>query len=73
MNKTLRTNLDNLWSKDRQLQNKAFTSVLTVTDRPVDWAYEVWDERVRAKALALIEVEDDLEHRKNYTGVWRRR
>jgi hypothetical protein len=44
MDKSTRTNLDNLWSDDRELQNKAFTSVLKATDKPVDWAYEVWDE-----------------------------
>ncbi len=44
MNKTTRTNLDNLWSEDRELQNKAFPYILEVTDKPVDWAYDVWDE-----------------------------
>jgi hypothetical protein len=43
MNKTIQTNLDNLWSEDRELQNKAFCYILEVTDKPVDWAYEVWD------------------------------
>jgi hypothetical protein len=46
MNKTTRTNLDNLWSEDRELQNKAFFYILKVTDKPVDWAYDVWDEMV---------------------------
>lgn len=46
MDKTLRTNLDNLWSKDRQLQNEAFISILAATDKPVDWVYEAWDEIV---------------------------
>ena len=44
MNKTTRTNLDHLWSEDRELQNKAFFYILEVTDKPVDWAYDVWDE-----------------------------
>ena len=44
MNKVIRTNLDNLHSDDRELQNKAFSYVLKATDKPVDWAYEVWDE-----------------------------
>ncbi len=44
MDSTTRTNLNNLWSEDRQLQNDAFTYVLKVTDKPVDWAYEAWDE-----------------------------
>ena len=46
MNETTRTNLNNLWSKDRQLQNEAFLYILSVTDNPVDWAYDVWDEVV---------------------------
>ena len=46
MNKTTRTNLDNLWSEDRELQNKAFFQILKATDKPVDWAYDVWDEMV---------------------------
>ncbi len=44
MNKTTRTSLENLWSEDRELQNKAFFHILEVTDKPVDWAYDVWDE-----------------------------
>ena len=41
-----RTKLDNLWSEDRELQNKAFFYILEATDKPVDWAYDVWDEMV---------------------------
>ncbi|HLE34228.1 MAG TPA: hypothetical protein VJB38_16610 [Bacteroidota bacterium] len=44
MDKTTRTNLSNLWSEDRQLQNDAFTYILKATDKPVDWAYDTWDE-----------------------------
>jgi len=44
MDKLTRTNLDNLWSEDRELQNKAFLTILKLTDKPVDWAYEAWDE-----------------------------
>jgi hypothetical protein len=44
MNKAGRTNLDNLWSENRQLQHDAFIHVLALTDKPVDCAYEVWDE-----------------------------
>ena len=46
MDETTRNNLNNLWSTDRQLQNEAFFYVLSVTDKPVDWAYEAWDELV---------------------------
>jgi len=46
MNRTTRTNLDNLHSEDRATQNQAFFYILKVTDKPVDWAYEVWAELV---------------------------
>jgi hypothetical protein len=46
MDTITRTNLDNLRSEEREVQNKAFFSVLEATDTPVDWAYDVWDEMV---------------------------
>jgi hypothetical protein len=46
MDKITRTNLDNLWSEDRDLQNKAFFYIIEATNRPVDWAHDVWDEIV---------------------------
>ena len=46
MDITTQTNFDNLWSVDRELQNKAFSFILEATDKPVDWAYEVWDRLV---------------------------
>lgn len=36
----------NIYSTDRQVQGQAFTALLDATDRPVDWAYEVWDDLV---------------------------
>jgi hypothetical protein len=47
MDEVTRTNLNNLRSQDRDLQNRAFFAVLEATDQPVDWAYEVWDNLVR--------------------------
>lgn len=44
MDKTIRTNVDNIRSEDKDLQNKAYFFILEATDKPVDWAYEVWDE-----------------------------
>ena len=44
MDKTIQTQIENIRSKDPDLQNKAFTYILGVTDKPVNWAYEVWDE-----------------------------
>jgi len=46
MDTNIRTNLDNIRSKDRELQNKAYSYLLETTERPVDWAYEAWDELV---------------------------
>jgi hypothetical protein len=48
MSKAVRASLDDLRSDDRARQNKAFTDVLRATEKPVDWAYEVWDEMVSA-------------------------
>src|SRR5687768_12474209 len=47
MDATIRANLPNLWSKDRYLQNKAYFLIMQVTEKPVDWAYEVWDEMLK--------------------------
>jgi hypothetical protein len=55
MDKITRTNLDNLWSEDRDLQNKAFFYIIEATNRPVGWAYDVWDEIV-----------DNLSHKDNH-------
>jgi hypothetical protein len=47
MDKITQTNLQNLWVEDRALQNKAFSYILEATDKPVDWAYEAWDELIK--------------------------
>lgn len=44
MDKIIRTNIDNIWSTNKDLQNKAYSSILEATDGPVDWAYDVWDK-----------------------------
>ncbi len=46
MDKTIRTHLDNIRSEDDQLQNKAYEFLMQETEKPVDWAYEAWDELV---------------------------
>jgi hypothetical protein len=48
MDEMTRTHLENLYSQDRELQNKAFTYLMETTDIPVDWAYDVWDELLAA-------------------------
>jgi len=35
-----------LWSTDRDRQNRAYTRVLEQAAAPVAWAYEVWDDVV---------------------------
>lgn len=46
MDKTIRTHLDNIRSTDVQLQNKAYMFLMKETEKPVDWAYEAWDELI---------------------------
>jgi hypothetical protein len=46
MEKTIRTHLDNVRSTDGQLQNKSYFFLMEKTEKPVDWAYEAWDELV---------------------------
>lgn len=38
--------VDNLRSQDRDLQNEAFSYILKETEKPVNWAYDVWDKLV---------------------------
>jgi hypothetical protein len=56
--------LEKLRSDDANVRYDAFCAVLTITESPVDWAYEVWDEyfrnlshksnHVRAQATQLL-------------------
>lgn len=46
MNRTIRIHLDNIRSTDAQLQNKAYMALMEETEKPVDWAYEAWEEFV---------------------------
>lgn len=46
MDKTIRAHLDNIRSMDAELQNKAYMALMQETEKPVDWAYEVWDELI---------------------------
>jgi hypothetical protein len=46
MNKIIRTHLDNIRSEDGQTQFKAYDYLMNETEKPVDWAYEAWDEIV---------------------------
>jgi hypothetical protein len=44
MNATIRSHFATIRSADRQEQGAAYTYLLEATKKPVDWAYEVWDE-----------------------------
>ena len=44
MDKTTRSHLDNIRSLDRAVQTAAYFALIEATDKPVDWAYEAWDE-----------------------------
>ena len=46
MDKTIRTNLDNIHSDDGQIQFQAYDYLMKETEKSVDWAYEAWDELV---------------------------
>lgn len=46
MDSKTQKHLNNLRSEDRNLQNEAFSYILKETEKPVDWAYEVWDQLV---------------------------
>lgn len=55
MDKSLRKQIDNIRSESGDVQNKAFTYIINLTEKPVNWAYEVWDEMI-----------DGLTHRDNH-------
>jgi hypothetical protein len=46
MDKTIRTHLDNIRADDGDVQFKAYDYLMKETGKPVDWAYEAWDELV---------------------------
>lgn len=44
MDEVIRTHFEKLEAESKEDQYEAFTSILTVTEVKVDWAYEVWDQ-----------------------------
>lgn len=44
MDAKTKTLFDHLWITERDKQNEAYYAMIAMTDEPVDWAYEVWDE-----------------------------
>jgi hypothetical protein len=55
MDDEIRSKFKDLYGSDRKLQNEAFFTILKVTENPVDWAYDVWDQAV-----------DNLQHKDNH-------
>jgi hypothetical protein len=55
MDAVTRESLDKIHSDDAQAQNDAYSYLMRVTEKPVDWAYEAWDGLV-----------GDLRHRDNH-------
>ncbi len=43
-----RTYIDNIFSTDRETQSTAYFALIEATNHPVDWAYAVWDDMVKA-------------------------
>lgn len=46
MDKKIRTQMNNIFSEDGQVQFKAYDYLMKETEKPVDWAYEAWDELI---------------------------
>ncbi|MEO6060934.1 MAG: hypothetical protein ABIQ99_03240, partial [Thermoflexales bacterium] len=44
MDSQTRKTLEALWSDDDDARYKAFLAIIAITDAPVDWAYEAWDD-----------------------------
>lgn len=44
MNKILRDHLHNLHDKDTDRRYESFRFIIELTNQPVDWAYEAWDD-----------------------------
>lgn len=46
MDDATRMYVDEIYSTDKDTQNKAYFTLMELTEKPVDWAYEVWDKLV---------------------------
>ncbi|MPQ23606.1 hypothetical protein [Bacillus paralicheniformis] len=47
MNDAIQMYFRHLESDDRQLQYEAYQHILSLTEKEVDWAYEVWDQLIK--------------------------
>lgn len=55
MDDIISSQVENIRSEDKDVQNSAYYAVIEATDKPVDWAYGVWDAMVA-----------DLSHKDNH-------
>ena len=46
MDKTIRSKMDDIFTGDGQTQFKAYDYLMKESEKPVSWAYDVWDELV---------------------------
>lgn len=46
MDEATRTYVDEIYSADKDIQNKAYSMLMKLTEKPVDWAYAAWDKLV---------------------------
>jgi hypothetical protein len=48
VNAVTRNHFVNIHSADRHVQEAAYSYLIEATKKPVDWAYDVWDELLEA-------------------------
>jgi hypothetical protein len=48
MDEAIKAHVANIHSGDRAVQGEAFRCLMEATERPVAWAYEVWDDLLKA-------------------------
>jgi hypothetical protein len=48
MDDSIRKQIAGIRSGDRTTQGNAFSALMEVTEKPIDWAYEVWDDLLKA-------------------------
>jgi len=47
MNPTIQSHLQNIHALDKNIQSESYQYLLEITNHPVVWAYDAWDELVR--------------------------
>ncbi|WP_047979765.1 hypothetical protein [Ornithinibacillus contaminans] len=84
MDTIIQSYFDNLHAEDKQKQYESFQSIMEAIDKPVDWAYDVWEqlvenlthsdnhERARAAQFLCGLAKSDHEKRilKDFNAIW---